>query len=94
MVAGMLTAIRSFVNDCIVQSGEVSELNQIEYGDSKIMLEVAGYCYMAVVIKGEPPHSFINKMRRNVSNLILNYGKLIQEFNGDPGTIPDALHPL
>ncbi len=93
MVAGMLTAIRSFVNDCIVQSGEVSELNQIEYGDSKIMLEVAGYCYMAVVIKGEPPHSFINKMRRNVSNLILNYGKLIQEFNGDPGTIPDALHP-
>jgi outer membrane protein OmpA-like peptidoglycan-associated protein len=94
MVAGMLTAIRSFVNECIVQPGESSELNQIEYGDSKIMLEVAGYCYMAVVIKGEPPHSFINKMRQNVSNLILNYGKLIQEFNGDPGTIPDALHPL
>lgn len=94
MVAGMLTAIRSFVNECIVQPGETSELNQIEYGDSKIMLEVAGYCYMAVVIKGEPPHSFINKMRQNVSNLILNYGKLIQEFNGDPGTIPDAVHPL
>lgn len=94
MVAGMLTAIRSFVNECIVQPGEASELNQIEYGDSKIMLEVGGYCYMAVVIKGEPPHSFINKMRQNVSNLILNYGKLIQEFNGDPGTIPDALHPL
>jgi len=94
MVAGMLTAIRSFVNECIVQPGQASELNQIEYGDSKIMLEVAGYCYIAVVIKGEPPHSFINKMRQNVSNLILNYGKLIQEFNGDPGTIPDALHPL
>ena len=94
MVAGMLTAIRSFVNECIVQPGQASELNQIEYGDSKIMLEVAGYCYMAVVIKGEPPHSFINKMRQNVSNLILNYGKLIQEFNGDPGTIPDELHPL
>ena len=94
MVAGMLTAIRSFVNECIVQPGQPSELNQIEYGDSKIMLEVAGYCYIAVVIKGEPPHSFINKMRQNVSNLILNYGKLIQEFNGDPGTIPDALHPL
>ena len=94
MVAGMLTAIRSFVNECIVQPGEASELNQIEYGDSKIMLEVAGYCYMAVVIKGEAPHSFINQMRQNISNLILNYGKLIQEFNGDPGTIPDGLHPL
>ncbi|MEG4578821.1 OmpA family protein [Microcoleus sp. MON1_C5] len=93
MVAGMLTAIRSFVNDCIVRPGEVSELNQIEYGDSKIMLEVAGYCYMAVVIKGEPSDSFINKIRETVSNLILNYAKVIHEFNGDPDTIPDSLHP-
>jgi len=94
MVAGMLTAIRSFVNDCIVRPGEVSELNQIEYGDSKIMLEVAGYCYMAVVIKGEPPDSFIKKIRETVSNLILNYAKVIHEFNGDPGTIPESLHPF
>ncbi|MEG4492819.1 OmpA family protein [Microcoleus sp. D3_18_C4] len=94
MVAGMLTAIRSFVNECIVQPGEVSELNQIEYGDSKIMLEVAGYCYMAVVIKGEPPHSFINKIRQTVTNIILNYAQVIHEFNGDPGTIPDSLHPF
>lgn len=94
MVAGMLTAIRSFVNECIVQPGEISELNQIEYGDSKIMLEVAGYCYMAVVIKGEPPPEFINKMRQTVTNLILNYAKLIHEFNGDPDTIPESLHPF
>ncbi|MEG5031581.1 OmpA family protein [Microcoleus sp. AT3-D2] len=93
MVAGMLTAIRSFVNECIVQPGESSELNQIEYGDSKILLEVAGYCYMAVVIKGEPPHLFIQKLRQTVSNLILNYAQVIHEFNGDPGTIPDSLHP-
>ncbi|MEG4963442.1 MULTISPECIES: OmpA family protein [unclassified Microcoleus] len=93
MVAGMLTAIRSFVNECIVQPGEASELNQIEYGDSKIILEVAGYCYMAVAIKGEPPHSFIYKLRQTVSNIILNYAKVIHEFNGDPGTIPESLHP-
>ncbi|MEG4250317.1 OmpA family protein [Microcoleus sp. Pol10D4] len=93
MVAGMLTAIRSFVNECIVRPGESSELNQIEYGDSKILLEVAGYCYMAVVIKGEPPNLFIQKLRQTVSNLILNYGEVIHEFNGDPGTIPESLHP-
>ncbi len=93
MVAGMLTAIRSFVNECIVEPGEVSELNQIEYGDSKIILEVAGYCYMAVAIKGEPPHLFIKKLRQTVSNIILSYAKVINEFNGDPGTIPESLHP-
>ncbi|MGB8686334.1 MAG: OmpA family protein, partial [Microcoleus sp.] len=93
MVAGMLTALRSFVNECIIQPGEISELNQIEYGDSKIILEVAGYCYMAVVIKGEPPQSFIDQVRQTVSNLIRNYAKLIHEFNGDPDTIPESLHP-
>ncbi|MCU0545254.1 MAG: OmpA family protein [Oscillatoriaceae cyanobacterium Prado104] len=92
MVAGMLTAIRSFVNDCIVRPGEVSELNQIEYGDSKIILEVAGYCYLAVVIKGEPPEPFIKKTRETVSNLIIKHGRSIHEFEGDPDTISNEVH--
>ncbi|MEZ2226822.1 MAG: OmpA family protein [Microcoleus sp.] len=94
MVAGMLTAISSFVNDCIVRPGQISELNQIEYGESKIMLEVAGYCYLAAVIKGEPPPKFIKKMRETVSTIIINYGKSINQFNGNPRTISDDLHPL
>ncbi|MEZ2238522.1 OmpA family protein [Microcoleus sp.] len=94
MVAGMLTAISSFVNDCIVRPGQISELNQIEYGESKIMLEVAGYCYLAAVIKGEPPRNFIKKMRETVSTIIINYGKSINQFNGNPRTISDDLHPL
>ncbi len=94
MVAGMLTAIGSFVNECIVQPGEISELNQIEYGDSKIMLEIAGYCYLAVVTKGETPAPFIKKMRETVSIIIINYGKSINQFDGNPRTISDDLHPL
>jgi outer membrane protein OmpA-like peptidoglycan-associated protein len=94
MVAGMLTAISSFVNDCIVRPGQISELNQIEYGESKIMLEVAGYCYLAAVLKGEPPREFIKKMRETVSRIIINYGKSINQFNGNPQTISDDLHPL
>jgi outer membrane protein OmpA-like peptidoglycan-associated protein len=94
MVAGMLTAIRSFVNDCIVQPGEVSELNQIEYGDSKIILEVAGYCYMAVISKGESSEQFLKKMRETVSNLIIKHGKAIHQFDGDPDTISDEVYQL
>ncbi len=46
MLAGMLTAVRGFVNDCISQSGDLPlELDSIDYGTSKIVLEVAGYCY-------------------------------------------------
>lgn len=94
MVAGMLTAISSFVNDCIVKPGQISELNQIEYGASKIMLEVAGYCYVAAVLKGEPSPQFIQKMRETVSKIIINYGKSITLFDGNPRSISDDLHPL
>ncbi|MDJ0552979.1 MAG: OmpA family protein [Microcoleaceae cyanobacterium MO_207.B10] len=94
MVAGMLTAIRSFVNDCIMQSGNVSELNQIEYGDSKIILEVAGHCYLAVVIRGEPNKSFIKELRQILSNIIIDYGKSIRDFDGDPDTIPTSIQLL
>ncbi|HEY9298853.1 MAG TPA: flagellar motor protein MotB, partial [Phormidium sp.] len=94
MVAGMLTAIRSFVNECIVQSGEISELNEIEYGDSKIILEVAGYCYLAVVVKGDPSKKFIESIRKTLSVIILEYGQPIEFFNGDPATIPEPVPAL
>lgn len=94
MVAGMLTAIRSFVNDCIVKPGEVSELNEIEYGGSKIILEVAGYCYLAVVITGEPAKEYITQLRKNLSTIVLKYGKKIEAFNGDPVIIPEPVHHL
>ena len=94
MVAGMLTAIRSFVNDCIVKPGEISELSEVEYGDSKIILEVGGYCYLAVILKGNPSKAFIQKMQKTVSILILDYEQPIQEFDGDPANVPPRIQEL
>jgi outer membrane protein OmpA-like peptidoglycan-associated protein len=94
MVAGMLTAIRSFVNDCIAHSGNVSEVDAIEYGNSKIMLEVAGYCYLAVVIEGEQSKRFIHKMRQALSAIVQSYGEPIESFDGDPATIPEQVNSL
>ncbi|OLT58580.1 OmpA family protein [Moorena bouillonii] len=88
MVAGMLTAIRSFVNDCIAQSGDVAEIDAIDYGTSKIILEVEGYCYLAVVVQGEPTHQFIHQLRESLKTIITHYGKPIRSFDGDITTIP------
>ncbi|MEG3858119.1 BON domain-containing protein [Microcoleus sp. herbarium12] len=88
MVAGMLTAIRSFVNDCIVQSGNIAEIDAIEYGTSTIVLEVAGSCYLAVVMQGETRQWFKYKMRAIFKNIIEEYGNQIQSFNGDPTSVP------
>ncbi|WP_017651483.1 OmpA family protein [Fortiea contorta] len=92
MIAGMLTAIRSFANDCITTSGSVSELDAIEYGTSKIILEVAGYCYLAIVSQGEPSKSFIKKMRCDLGKIVKDYGKIIEQFDGNPDTIPKQIH--
>jgi outer membrane protein OmpA-like peptidoglycan-associated protein len=95
MVGGMLTAIRSFVNDCIVQTGEVAELDDIEYGLSTIKLEVAGYCYLAVLIKGDhPPKQLVAQIRKTLSKIVLYHSSAVQEFDGDPDTIPQEIHQM
>lgn len=92
MVAGMLTAIRDFANDCITTTGKVSELGEIDYGTSKIILEVAGYCYLAMIVNGEPSKDLIREMRNTLSQIIQDYDKSIERFDGDLGTIPSGLH--
>ena len=93
MIAGMLTAIRSFANDCMAQSGN-SELDEIDYGNFKIILEVAGYCYLAIIVKGEAPKKFIAQMRKILSRVIQTYGKSIENFEGDLETIPTEINTL
>ncbi|MGL5508115.1 MAG: BON domain-containing protein, partial [Microcoleaceae cyanobacterium] len=94
MVAGMLTAIRSFVNDCIVPEGQISELNEVEYGDSKIVIEVAGYCYLSAIVKGEPNKLFIKKLRDTLAEIIIKHGVYIENFDGDATLLPPAINQL
>lgn len=92
LIAGMLTAIRSFANDCIAQSGNASELNEIDYGASKIVLEVAGHCYLAIVVQGDPPASFLLNVRQTLSHLIRVQGQAIEQFEGDPDSVPRVVY--
>lgn len=94
MVAGMLTAIRSFVNDCIAQSGDVSEIDAIDYGNSKIILEVAGYCYLAVVTQGETPQWYNHRVQEALQAIVESYDRLIKSYEGDPTSIPERVHNI
>jgi len=85
MLGGMLTAIRSFANDCIVSG---SELDSIDYGGWQIPLEAAGYCYLAVIVAGEPPKEFITKIRRVLGEIVLRYDEEIQQFDGNLADVP------
>jgi outer membrane protein OmpA-like peptidoglycan-associated protein len=88
MLAGMLTAIRSFANDCIASG---SELDAIDYGDWQIPIEVAGYCYLAVIVAGEPSKEFITKIRHVLGEIVMEHDQIIQNFNGNPTVVPASL---
>ncbi|BAU66879.1 hypothetical protein STA3757_42850 [Stanieria sp. NIES-3757] len=88
LVAGMLTAIRSFANDCMASD---SELDLIDYGNFQIAIEVAGYCYLAIVIKGNPSKQYREKIRNILSLIVLQCSDEIREYNGDPRTIPNSI---
>jgi outer membrane protein OmpA-like peptidoglycan-associated protein len=91
MLAGMLTAISSFVNDCMGEPNSNSELHEIDYNASKILLEIAGYCYLAVIVKGVPSKRFIDKIRETLGQIVLKSGKAIASYNGDADTIPKTV---
>jgi len=93
MVAGMLTAIRSFVNDCITQSGFDAELSEIDYGGSKIMLEAAGHCYLAVVVDGVTTPILIQTIRKTLETIVSDHSKDVENFNGDLEAVPPPIKP-
>ena len=90
MVAAMLTAIRSFVNDWIARREEGAEINQIEYGGSTIYLEVAGTSYLAVVLKGKPGGKLVKTVASALSELIRTHAGAIGDFDGDRMQLPEA----
>ncbi len=88
MVASMLTAIRSFVNDWISKNSEYLELNEIEFGDSTIRLEVAGCCYLAIVLKGSVNSEGQEHISKVLEYVVENYSDDVVAFNGDLKNLP------
>ncbi|MGD1907961.1 MAG: hypothetical protein ACFB0C_18505 [Leptolyngbyaceae cyanobacterium] len=91
MIAGMLTAIRSFVQEYVAQPERAAELREIEYGDAQICLEEAGYCYLAVVVQGNPSRAFLRGLNGFLAQLVNDHGRIIQDFEGVLADIPEAI---
>jgi hypothetical protein len=87
MVASMLSAIKSFVNDWISNQDEMSEVSEIEYGNSSILIESAGSSYLAVVINGKSDFKLQEQISLTLSKVILNHAIEISKYDGDAGTI-------
>ncbi len=85
MVASMLSAIRSFVNDWISQHDSMSEISEIEYGNSSIQIESAGSCYLAVVSSGGAEIG--DRLSKVLSQVVDAHSVEISQFDGDSSGI-------
>ena len=83
MLASMMTAIRSFVNDWVSQDGESKELGEIDYSGNKIIIEASSYSYLAVIVEGAAYKTTYEKIRDTLGNIVSLYGENIREFEGD-----------
>jgi flagellar motor protein MotB len=91
LLSGMLTAIRSLFNDSMDSAQTARELDQIEYGEWKIVLESAGYCYLAAVVQGIPDATLRTSMRQVLTNIVQQPGNAVEAYAGDATLIPQSI---
>lgn len=82
LISGMLTAIRDFVAEAF-KTDKDQDLEEIQYGDSKILLEMGHHSYLALVVSGFEPADFQDDVRNLARRIHNRYYKFLRQFNGE-----------
>lgn len=90
LFAGLLTALQSFGKDC-VEENEAGSLDQLEYGESKVLIESCGSLFMAILVRGDITSKLLKRLRLVFSNIIKKHEKFLSNFNGHTESIPEKL---
>ncbi len=71
MIAGMLSAIKAFVNETFRSQGENAELDAIEYGEQKILMNNFHKYYIATVVSGMADTTY----KSNLSDVLMEFAQ-------------------
>ena len=83
LVAGMLSAIRDFVQDSFHLDKEES-LDTLNLGpDRTIWIEQGPQALLAAVIRGIPPSELRSTLRETLDSIHLEHGEALEAFDGD-----------
>lgn len=93
LISGMLTAIRDFVQDSFGRGDEDEELDEVQYGDQRIIIGDGPTVYVAAVLMGVEPEGFRARLHELVAELHVRHGAALRRYMGDPATMP-ALKPM
>jgi len=88
MLASMMSAIRSFVNEWINNNESYKELGEIEYGGNKIIIEASGHSYLAVIVEGATYKDTYEEIRHVLEEIVSKYAQELRGFNGSYENFP------
>jgi hypothetical protein len=93
LIGSMLTAIRDFAQDAFGQ-GREGQLDEIEYGDRRILIEAAQHAYLAAVVDGIEPPGFRATMRERIVEVEHAHYEALRHYDGDPAPLASVEGPL
>lgn len=89
LISGMLTAIRDFAHDSFGDGSDDESLDEVQYGDERIVIQNGQYVFLAAVTTGVEPEWFRARLRSFVSELHIQHAPALRDYTGDPATLPD-----
>ena len=89
VLSGMLTAVQEFVREAF-QYGENRDLQQLDFGDYRILIERGKFVYLAVVYSGEESPAIRKKVRAVIANVEKQFGDVLAKWDGDMDQVVGA----
>jgi hypothetical protein len=83
ILSSMLTAVKEFVKDSFSTSSEEGELDELQYGKMRIIIEYGRELYMAVLIKGQETRELRPQIKKMLRFIHRKYTKGFDTWDGD-----------
>jgi hypothetical protein len=96
LISGMLTAIRDFAKHTFGR-GSSGDLDEIQYGERRILIQSAQHIFLAVVVDGTEPASFRAMMRERVIEISQEHRRILSDYDGNRehlSAVEQSLRPL
>jgi hypothetical protein len=83
ILSSMLTAVKEFVKDSFSSQSEEGELDELQYGRMRIIIEYGRELYMAVLVKGQETKELRPAIRKMLRYIHRKYTRGFDTWDGD-----------
>jgi len=82
LLTSMLTAVQGFISDSVGQEVEQT-VNEIRYGDGRILIEHGEYVFLSVFVQGEATEELHGRMQHVIEEMEMEHFHGLADWSGD-----------